>query len=284
MSMQISKLSDALGAEVAGIDLNRTQDPATIEAIRRAFADSLVLVVRDQAELTPEAQVRFCEFFGPLGRRSRPAETRAETRSGDAPAEVMFVSNRKENGQFIGSLPEGEMMFHIDQCYVEKPARATCLYAIVVPDEGGDTLFGNLCAAYDELPADLRALADGHRALNVFSYDATRRDQAAGGANRREYVQPMVVRHPETGRKALYVNRLMTWAIEGLDKAASDAALARLFDHEEAARFVYRHKWRKGDLLIWDNICTVHARADFDPAKERHLRRFTVAGGPVVAA
>lgn len=282
--MKISKLSDALGAEVTGIDLNRQQDAATIEAIKRAFAENLVLVVRGQKDLTPEAQVRFCEFFGPLGKRSRPADTRAETQSADAPAEVMFVSNRKENGRFIGSLPEGEMMFHIDQCYVEKPARATCLYAIAVPDVGGDTLFGNLCAAYETLPGDLRAVVDGHRARNVFSYDSTSRDRVANSAATRAYVQPMVVRHPVTRRKALYVNRLMTWTIEGLDKGESDAVLARLFDHEEDARFVYRHKWRKGDLLIWDNICTVHARSDFDPAKERHLRRFTIEGGPVIAA
>jgi len=175
------------------------------------------------------------------------------------------------------------MMFHIDQCYVERPARATCLYAIVVPEVGGDTLFGNLCAAYDALPADLRAVVDSHRALNVFTYDSTQRDQVGDPSKRREFVQPMVVRHAVTGRKALYVNRLMTWSIEGMDKAASDAILARLFDHQEEPRFVYRHKWRKGDLLLWDNQCTVHARADFDPNAERHLRRFTVAGGPLAA-
>jgi taurine dioxygenase len=277
--MEIRKLSDALGAEVTGIDLNEPQDAATGETIRRAFAEHLVLVVRDQTELSPEAQVRFCEFFGPLGKRSRPADSRHE--SDDEPAEVMFVSNRRENGRYVYTLPEGEMMFHIDQCYVETPARATCLYAITVPDEGGDTLFGNLCAAYDALPGDLRALVDGHRALNVFTYDSTRRDQVGDPSKRREHVQPMVVRHPVTGRKALYVNRLMTWSIEGLDEPMNERMLARLFDHEESAEFVYRHRWRKDDLLIWDNQCTIHARTDFDPGKDRHLRRFTVAGGPL---
>lgn len=279
--MQIGKLSDALGAEVTGIDLNQPQDPATVEALKRAFAENLVLVVRDQKDLSPEAHVRFCEFFGPLGKRSRPADSRHE--KGDEPAEVMFVSNRRVDGKYVYTLPEGEMMFHIDQCYVERPARATCLYAIVVPEVGGDTLFGNLCAAYDALPADLRAVVDSHRALNVFTYDSTQRDQVGDPSKRREFVQPMVVRHAVTGRKALYVNRLMTWSIEGMDKAASDAILARLFDHQEEPRFVYRHKWRKGDLLLWDNQCTVHARADFDPNAERHLRRFTVAGGPLAA-
>ncbi len=279
--MQIGKLSDALGAEVTGIDLNQPHNPATVEALKRAFAENLVLVVRDQKDLSPEAHVRFCEFFGPLGKRSRPADSRHE--KGNEPAEVMFVSNRRVDGKYVYTLPEGEMMFHIDQCYVERPARATCLYAIVVPEVGGDTLFGNLCAAYDALPADLRAVVDSHRALNVFTYDSTQRDQVGDPSKRREFVQPMVVRHAVTGRKALYVNRLMTWSIEGMDKAASDAILARLFDHQEEPRFVYRHKWRKGDLLLWDNQCTVHARADFDPNAERHLRRFTVAGGPLAA-
>ena len=281
MTLKINKLSDALGAEVTGIDLNVPQDEATIAALQAAFAEHLVLVVRDQKDLTPEAQVEFCEFFGALGKRSRPAETRHE--KDDAPAEVMFVSNQRKDGKYIYTLPEGEMMFHIDQCYVETPARATCLYAITVPDVGGDTLFGNLCAAYDALPADLRGIVDTHRALNVFTYDATQRDQVGDPSKRREYVQPMVVRHAVTGRKALYVNRLMTWQIEGMDKDASAAILARLFDFQEQARFVYRHKWRKDDLLIWDNQCTVHARADFDPTKDRHLRRFTVAGGPLRA-
>lgn len=277
--MDVRTLSPALGAEVTGIDLNAPIGTETADALRATFAEHLVLVVRGQKELTPDAQVRFCELFGPLGRRSRPAETRAE--GADDPPDVMFVSNRKKDGRFIASLPEGEMMFHIDQCYVENPARATSLYAIVVPEHGGNTLFGNLCAAYEALPPDLREIVDTHRALNVFSYDSTSRDQVAKSPGARKFVQPMAVRHPVTGRSALYVNRLMTFAIEGMDAAESREILDRLFDHQETPAFVYSHKWRKDDLLIWDNQCTVHARADFDPTQERHLRRFTVEGGPL---
>jgi taurine dioxygenase len=282
VALEIRPLSAALGAEVAGIDLNQLLAPGDGAALKAAFAEHLVLVVRGQKKLTVEGHTRFCALFGPLGKRSRPADTRAE--GADDPPDVMFVSNRKKDGRFIGSLPEGEMMFHIDQCYVERPARATCLYAIVVPDVGGNTLFGNLCAAYDALPDDLRAIVDGHRALNVFSYDSTSRDQVASSPNARKFIQPMVVRNAVTGRKALYVNRLMTFAIEGLDDDAGREVLDRLFDHQERAEFVYSHKWRKDDLLIWDNQCTVHARADFDPTKERHMRRFTVDGEPLRAA
>lgn len=280
--MKIEPLSGALGAEVSGIDLREAQETSVIEALRAAFHDRLLLVVRGQEQLAPEDQVQFCEFFGPLGARSRPAEDRHE--GADAPAEVMFVSNRKERGRFIGSLPEGEMQFHIDQCYVEVPARATCLYAIAVPREGGDTIFCNLCAAYESLPRDLKAVVDGHRALNVFSYDATSAEKVDASARKRQWVQPMAVAHPETGRTALYVNPLMTWRIEGMDEAVGRTVLDRLFAHERREEFHYVHKWHPGDVVLWDNICTMHARTDFDANEDRHLRRFTVAGKPLRAA
>ena len=280
--MRITPLSGALGAEVEGVDLKTPQDAATIEALKAAFSDYLVLAVRDQAGLLPEDQIRFCEFFGALGTRSRPADERPE--SADGPAEVMFVSNRKEGGRFIGSLPEGEMQFHLDQCYEERPARATCLYAIAIPDDGGDTVFGNLCAAYETLPEDLREIVDSNSAVHIFSYGSTTADKVADAAVTHRFEQPMAVVQPGTGRKALYVCRLMTTQIVGLDEALSRAALDRLIAHEERPEFLYAHKWREGDLLIWDNFCTMHARTDFDPSQDRHLRRFTVAGAPLTAA
>lgn len=280
--MNVTEIGPGFVAEVTGIDLRAPQDAATVAALRCAFARSLVLVLPGQDGLAPEDQVRFCGYFGPLGARSRPAETRRE--GADAPAEVMFVSNRQKDGRFIGSLPNGEMQFHIDQCYVERPARATCLYGIVVPDEGGDTLFSDLCAAYEALPEDLRAIVDTHEAHNVFTYDSTSREQVAAAAEARAFVQPMVVAQPGTGRRALYVNRLMTTQIVGMDRAESGRVLERLIGHTEDPAIVYRHKWRAGDLLLWDNACTAHARTDFDPGRERHLRRFTIAGERLCAA
>jgi taurine dioxygenase len=277
--MKITPLPGALGAEVVGLDLKATQDAATIEALREAFRDNLVVVVRDQDDLSPEHQMRFCEFFGALGKRSRPAEERPE--SADMPAEVMFVSNRKEDGQFIGSLPEGDMQFHLDQSYED---RATCLYAMALPDEGGDTIFADLCAAYEALPGDLRDIVDNNSAIHVFSYGSTSADKVAEAAVTRQFTQPMAVVQPGTGRKALYVCRLMTTEIVGLDEAVSRAALDRLIAHEERPEFLYVHKWRIGDLVIWDNFCTMHGRTDFDPSQDRHLRRFTVAGEALTAA
>jgi len=282
LALQIQPLPGALGAEVTGLDLTQPQDATTIDALRAAFRDHLMLVVRDQADLSPEGQMNFCEFFGPLGTRSRQADDRHE--GSDAPAEVMFVSNRKENGRFIGSLPEGEMQFHMDQCYVERPARATCLYAIAIPDAGGDTVFGNLCAAYAALPDDLRTIVDSSRARQVFSYDSTSADQVSDAAAKREFIQPMAVAQPESGRPALYVNRLMTIEIMGLEPTLSRQALDRLIAHEERPQFLYVHQWRRGDLIIWDNLCTMHARTEFDRTQDRHLRRFTIAGGQLTAA
>jgi taurine dioxygenase len=282
LAIKIEPLPGALGAEVTGLDLGQPQDAATIDTLRAAFRDHLMLVVRNQVDLSPDGQMRFCEFFGPLGARSRPADDRHE--GPDAPAEVMFVSNRKEDGRYIGSLPEGEMQFHMDQCYVESPARATCLYAIAIPDTGGDTVFANLCAAYAALPEDLRAIVDNSRARNVFSYDSTSADQVSSAAGKREFIQPMVVALPESGRRALYVNRLMTTEVIGLAPTQSRQVLDRLITHEEQQKFLYVHQWRKGDLVIWDNLCTMHARTDFDRTQDRHLRRFTIAGGPLAAA
>lgn len=280
--MRIEPLPGGFVAEASGVDLSQPISEETAGRLREAFARHLILLLRNQEGLEAEDQLRFCSLFGAIGRRSRPAESRRE--GGDAPAEVMFVSNRKQDGRFIGSLPEGEMEFHIDQCYVESPARATCLFALVVPETGGDTLFIDLTRAYATLPDDLRRIVDHHKALNVFSYDSTSKDAVARSADARSFAQPMVVRHPESGVPALYVNRLMTTEIIGLDPQESRDCLDRLIAHAEQPQFMYRHRWRVGDLLLWDNLCTMHARTDFDPAKERHLRRFTLAGAPLVAA
>jgi taurine dioxygenase len=279
-TIDVAPLSGALAAEVTGLDLKRPLDRReTEDLLRRAWTRHLVLVVRDQRELSVEDQQRFCRVFGDLGDRSRPKETRRE--GADAPAGVMYVSNVKKDGKFIGSLPEGEMQFHIDQCYTARPAAGTCLYAIDVPSQGGDTMFGNLYAAWEALPADVRKRVEGRTAVHYFDYGATSRN--AFSATDREklphYAHPVGRVHPLSGRTALYVCRLMTDRIERLPEQESRAFLDVLFDQVEKPAFRYTHRWRVGDVLLWDNRCTVHARTDFDPAERRHLRRFTIQGG-----
>lgn len=274
---EILPLSDAIGAEIRGIDLSREIDSATFAAIEQAWRDHLVLLFRDQT-LSEDDQVRFARRFGALQSRPRPANLRAETGEVRHP-EIMLVSNIRKDGKLIGSLPDGEMQFHSDMCYIEIPAKGTFLYAIEIPSQGGDTLFLNTYKAYDTLPADIKARIDKRRALNVFLYGSTSREgNKPDFSIHPNHVHPVVRTHPETKRKALFINRLMTWSIEGMAEAESTALLNRLFDHMEQPQFIYAHKWRIGDLVLWDNRCSLHARTDFSDQERRLLRRVVIQG------
>jgi taurine dioxygenase len=270
----VKPLSPALGAEIQGVDLSKPLDDATIAAIKGAWTDHLVLLFRDQT-LSEEDQIRFARHFGELQQRPRPKDLRAEAKVKNP--EVMLVSNIRENGKLIGSLPDGEMQFHSDMCYIPTPPKGTFLYAIEIPSRGGDTLFLNMYKAYDELPPGLRARVDGKTAVNVFLYGSTSREGNKPDFNVHPHAShPMVRVHPESGRKALYANRLMTWNIEGVPDEESRAVLEKLFDHIEQPKFIYEHKWRPGDLILWDNRCTLHARTDFSNQERRLLRRVVV--------
>ena len=275
--IEIVPLSDALGAEIRGLDLTREIDDATFAIVEQAWHDNLILLFRGQ-DLSEDDQVRFARRFGALQSRPRPAAMRAESGEVRHP-EIMLVSNIRKDGKLIGSLPDGEMQFHSDMCYIEKPAKGTFLYAIEIPSVGGDTQFLNTYKAYELLSADIKARIDGAKALNVFLYGSTSREgNKPDFSVHPNYVHPMVRTHPDTGRKALFVNRLMTWSIEGMDEAESTALLARLFDHMERPDFIYGHQWRVGDLLLWDNRCTLHARTDFSDQERRLLRRVVIQG------
>ena len=156
---------------------------------------------------------------------------------------------------------------------------ASMLYALEVPSTGGNTLFANGYMAYETLPDGIKRRIEGCKALNAYDYDTSamkRGTRLAGGVP--SYVHPVVRTHPATGRKALYVNRLMTVRIEGLPAQESDELLTTLFDHQERREFIYEHVWRAGDLLMWDNRCTLHARTDFSPNERRLMRRVTILG------
>ncbi len=264
-------LSGALGLEILDVDLHNPLPPPVISRLREAWYEGLILLLRDQT-LTEEDQVRFAECFGP------PAKTINVNNTGKHPA-VMLISNIRKDGKPIGALPDGEMQFHTDQCYIEKPAAASMLYAIEVPSVGGNTLFANAYLAYETLPAEIKRRIDGRKAINAYDYENA---STIRGTRLREgvpqYAHPVVRTHPATGRKALYVNRLMTIAIDGLPQAESDELLALLFDHQEQRRFVHEHVWRVGDILMWDNRCTLHARTDFSSAERRLMRRITILG------
>ena len=264
-------LSPALGLEILGVDLSKPPTSALAAQLEAAWHEGLVILLRDQ-KLSMEDQVRFAECFGPPAKIHTPGHRAGH----DA---VMLISNVRENGKLIGALPDGEMHFHTDQCHQERPAMASMLYAIEIPSEGGNTLFANAYTAYETLPAEVKRRIEGRRAINAYDYDNAsmkRGTKIAEGVP--HHAHPVVRTHPATGRKALYVNRLMTVAIEGMPEAESDELLNILFDHQEQRRFVYEHVWRVGDIVMWDNRCTLHARTDFSAAERRLMRRVTILG------
>jgi taurine dioxygenase len=259
------------GAEILNVDLSQPLADGTFQAVMDIWHESLVICLRGQ-DLSPQDQLRFGRRIGELSVIHTPEFT------GEDPS-IMYISNEKKNGKFVHALPVGEMMFHIDQCYQAQPAKATILYAMKIPATGGNTLFCDLQRAYDTLDAATRSAIDGLKVMHVYDYDAGATQTAAAVAdNAPRYVHPLVRTHPVTGRKCLYINRLMTRSVVGLEPADSAALLARLFDHMENPDFVYEHRWRLGDLLMWDNRATAHARRDFNPDEERRMRRLTVLG------
>jgi taurine dioxygenase len=271
--INVVPLSPALGADIVGVDLRAPIDDRTAHVIRQAWKDHLVIRLRGQ-ELSEDDQVRFGETFGPL---NRSAKKRAHHNAAN-PA-IMLISNIRENGQLIGALPDGEMQFHTDQSHQETPCSGTMLYALEVPRVGGDTLFANGYTAYETLPDAIKQRLAGTRALHAYDYDtASTRRGTVLKEGVPHAVHPVVRTHPETGRKALYVNRLMTLRIEDIDPQESEDLLQMLFDHIERKDFVWGQQWKPGDVVLWDNRCTVHARTDFSAAERRLMRRVTILG------
>ncbi|MBT3792132.1 MAG: TauD/TfdA family dioxygenase [Rhodospirillales bacterium] len=259
------------GAEICNVDLSKDMDEETFQAILDVWHQNLVIYFRGQ-KLEAADQLRFGRRIGVL------SEIHTENFVGEDPA-IMYISNVKEDGEYVHALPVGEMMFHIDQCYTERPAQATILFSIAVPETRGNTMFVDLYRAYETLDDGVKAKIDGLKALNVYDYDAAATHAAKElSVDAPQHTQPVVRTHPVTGRKCLFINRLMTWSIEGMGDDDSKALLDQLFDHIENPDFVFEHRWQVGDMLMWDNRCTAHARRDFDPEESRIMRRLTVLG------
>jgi len=268
--------SPTISAEVRGVDLSAPLDPASVAEIRAAFHEHVMLVFRDQ-DLTDEEQMRFAGYFGKVGRRKRSPNRHSP--GGDDDSYFMLVTNIVKDGKPIGSFGDSEMWFHHDTCYYEKPHSVTLLYSLQLPSWGGNTRFANMYKALENVPEELREGLEGRRVLQIHDYKRTERIDVDGDiAGMLQHVQPIFITHPDTGRRALYVNRLMTARIEGLPRAESDAILEHLFDIAEDPAIVYDHVWRLGDLVMWDNYASNHARTDFPRDEPRLLRRLTVEG------
>jgi taurine dioxygenase len=279
----VTPLSPACGAEISGVDLTKPLSQSTVRAIKDAWGEHLVLVFRGQT-VSQEQQLRFASYFGDLGSRRKAPETlrsRAEGVYQDH-EKVLLVSNIKVDGQAIGAFGEGEFWFHIDSGYTPRPYKYTFLYALELPSIGGNTLFSNMYKAYAAVPPALKEKLKGRKALHIHEYKrAEKADLSRDIGAVPHHYHPVFITHPETGRRTLFVDRLMTARIEGLDAAESDAILEELYQIGERREFIYEHVWQLGDFLMWDNRCTIHARTDFPKNERRLLRRCTVEGEPL---
>ncbi len=279
MTITVEPLNAPVGAIVTGVDLGGELDEAGWAAIHQAWLKHQVLVFPRQ-RMDEDDQIRFTLHWGDMPVRTRYAGRREENRR--AHQSVMLISNIREDGKPIGSLPDGEMMFHSDGQYDEHPYRYTTLYALEVPSSGGNTLFADMYGAYETLPEDLRRrLADARARHGYYAGRGVTPEikaTLAVGASTDCWEHPLFTAHEETGRAVLFASRLLTESIVGLPAAESDELLGFLFDHAERSALIYEHVWRPGDYVVWDNRCINHARTDFSPDERRLLRRTTVQG------
>lgn len=279
------RTSDApLGAEILGVDLSRDLDEAVFRRIVDLFHEHEVVFFRNQ-RLTPERHIEFSRRFGELEHHVRQDCCRPGY------PEIFVVSNVLENGRPIGSMDAG-LFWHSDLCYLKEPSRGSLFYAREVPHDAeggplGDTMFASGTAAYDALPeADKRRLA-GLKAVNSY-VKGYYRDRKSGPRKalteeqkRRtpDVEHPVVRTHPFTGKSCLFVNEGYTTRIAGMSEPEGDALLGRLFEHATRPEFVYRHQWRVGDFLMWDNCSTQHrAMMDYALPQRRLMERTTLCG------
>ncbi len=269
-------LTKHIGAELRGIDLREKPDDATIRAIYQAWLDHLVIIFPGQ-NLSQEDLVRVTGYFGEMGELHRPPKYRPPGFDRILPG-IMMISNIRENGEPIGALPDGEMMFHHDMIHAEVPSKATLLYSVEIPSTGGNTLFASGYAAYDTLDPGIRDKLEGRKALHHYNYGSVQKGDNKGVEAFSECVHPVFRTHEDTKKKAVYVNRLMTVKVVDMPQDESDRLLRAVYDHSEKKEFVYEHVWRLGDLLLWDNRCSSHARTDFPSTQRRLMLRTTVKG------
>jgi len=278
MAIEVVPLSAAIGAEVHGVNLSSPISNNQRQKLLDTWHQHLLILFRNQ-ELTDDDLLRSSDWIGPLGKRSRPADRRQE----DDPY-IMLVSNIRKNGEPIGSLPDGEMWFHHDMAFVDVPHKATFLYSVEVPKVGGNTKFANMYAAYDLLPDRLKAAIEGKRVMQIFDYKETSQPDLSELGNVKHAWHPAIVEHPGTGRKALYVNRLMSATFEGMPQDEAKSLIAEIIPYAEDPSIIYEHIWQPGDFLVWDNRCSTHARTDFSETERRLLKRGMIEGAPLIAA
>ncbi len=285
------KVGKALGAEVRGVDLSQPLSDEDFQIIEQAWLEHLVLIFPDQ-KLTNEQHIEFSRRFGTLEvHPSRKHNVK------DYP-ELLLLTNRKDAAGNYVSLRDGGSIWHSDLSYMGEPSRCSLLYAIDVPVDGGDTEWSNMYAAYESLPQELMDRIAGLRAVHQFDLAENPRfgppahmaaedlkgsiwekKSAEVKARTPAVVHPIVRTHPVTDRKALFVSRRFTTHVADMDPDEGESLLLELFDYVEQPDHIYHHRWAKGQLLLWDNRCTVHLACGGVPDEQiRTMQRTTVRG------
>lgn len=277
--IDVQPVSEAIGAEIRGVDVSKIDD-TTFTAVERAWLDHQVLLFRGQS-LSIEELLRFASRFGEL--ELAPKNVQGRPWNSEYP-HLAVMSNVVENGRRIGSLGAGEALWHTDMSYRESPPSASVLYAVETPADGsGDTGFANMYAAWEALePAQQAEVA---RLVIVHDSSRNSADEQRSGmpvvTDPRESPgarHPAVCTHPRTGRRALFLGRRRNAWIVGTDLHESEALLDQLWTLATRSEFTWHHRWRVGDVLVWDNRCTMHRRDAFDPSSRRIMYRAQVAG------
>lgn len=269
MAMEVQQVGPGFVAEVSGVQLADIHSEADIAAFRQIWMENKVVVLHDQ-HLSDEELLAFTRRMGPLF-----THVRSMFHSPDYP-EIMYVSNLKEDGRALGSLGDGDLGWHTDQCYTARPSWATLLYGVEIPHDGGNTYFANLVAAYDAMPDDLRAAAEGQRVVySVLADTVSKKSKITDEQRARtpDVLQPLIRTHPYLGHKALYASPNHYVRIDGMDQADGDALFQRLVDWFARDAFIYAHDWRVGDVVLWDNASVAHRRDAFPPTQRRFLKR-----------
>jgi taurine dioxygenase len=277
----VTSITQHTGAEVRGLDLREVRDDATAQRLRRVLADKGMIVFRDQT-LDPPAFQRAVAMFGEI-----MPQTVARFTLADHPL-VGFVSSEDTDKPGGVRIVRGEQ-YHTDHSFAAAPPAYTSLFAVALPSVGGDTQFCNALDAYDDLPADTKRKIDGLKVLHVFKSSRSPRKKAeltaAEKAKLVETVQPLVLKHPVSGRKGLYLNTAHMERILDMEDAEAFALIDGLMQHVIQPKYEYRHKWQAGDMVIWDNRTVLHqANGDYDPAEKRFLYRVMVRGTPLQSA
>lgn len=276
MAIAIAQLGETMGAEVTGLDLNQTIGADTIDALNEAFAENIVLCIREQT-FTPQQYAAAARIFGV------PEVQINERLNFPGLPEVGVLSSDDRDVLGTGKRVIRGTTWHTDHSFKAVPPKATMLYALVVPETGGDTSFCNMRAAYEALPDATKHRIEGLQAVHTYESSRSPNRMLARSDDEvrdtPDVVHPLVRKHLPTGKNALYMSTTRLERIVGVERAESEALIDELLVHATEPRFQYDHKWRAGDLVIWDNRCSMHhANADYPLDATRRLHRIILEG------